>query len=198
MVSYLESHDLIYHDFDLRADSGKSKPLAARQLDYPVFHDLMLNGHNGCIINSGVCVKKSILIKAGGVSEDRLLISVEDADLWLKISRITDRFKYVPRRLGAYFLDGGNITMYDQKMIDKLQYLFKLHVPFLENESLKKSATNTNNYHLGRIRQKMGNSKEALKLHRTSLGSPNFKIAIRSLYWIIYIYWKLKIIRNKV
>ena len=138
MVSYLESHDLIYHDFDLRADSGKSKPLAARQLDYPVFHDLMLNGHNGCIINSGVCVKKSILIKAGGVSEDRLLISVEDADLWLKISRITDRFKYVPRRLGAYFLDGGNITMYDQKMIDKLQYLFKLHVPFLENESLKK------------------------------------------------------------
>ena len=197
MVSYLESHDLIYHDFDLIYDSGKSKPLAARQLDYPVFHDLMLNGHNGCIINSGVCVKKSMIIKAGGVSEDRLLISVEDADLWLKISRITDRFKYVPRRLGLYFLDGGNITIYNQKMIDKLQHLFKLHVSFLGNENLKKSAANTNNYHLGRIRQKMGNSTEALKLHRTSLRSPNFRIALRSLYWIIHIYWKLKIIRNK-
>ena len=197
MVPYLEDYDLIYHDFDLIPESGKSRPLISRQLKSPVFHDLMLNGHNGCIINSGVCVKKSLVEKAEGVSEDRTLISVEDADLWLKISRITNRFKYVPKRLGLYFLDGGNITMYNQQMLDKLQYLFDLHVPFLENEILKNSAAKTNNYHLGRIRQMMGNSKEALKLHRSSLRSPNFKIALRSLYWIFFIYWKLKIARIK-
>ncbi len=198
MIPYLENYDLIYHDFDLISASGKAKPLAARQLGFPVFQDLMLKGHNGCIINSGVCAKKSMIIKAGGVSEDRLLISVEDADLWLKISRITDRFKYVPKRLGLYFLDGGNITMYNQNMIDKLQYLFEIHIPFLTTESLKKSAAKTNNYHLGRIRQIMGNSREALKLHRSSLGSPNYKIALRSLYWIFFIYWKLNTVRNKV
>lgn len=197
MVSYMGDYDLIYHDFDLINDSEKSKPLTARQLYCPVFRDLMLKGHNGCIINSGVCVRKEIILKAGGISEDRILISVEDADLWLKISRITDRFKYVPKRLGMYFLDGGNITMYNQQMIDKLQYLFDLHVPFLENDRLKKAAAKTNNYHLARIRQMMGNSKEALKLHQSSIGSPNIKLAMRSFFWIFYIYWKFKILRSK-
>jgi glycosyltransferase involved in cell wall biosynthesis len=190
MVSYLGNYDLIYHDFDLVNDSGKPKPLRARQLHQPVFEDLMLKGHNGCIINSGVCVRKSILLKAGGVNEDRMLISVEDADLWLTIARITDRFKHVPKCLGMYFLDGGNITVYNQRMIDKLQYLFDLHAPFLGSDRLKKSAAKTNNYHLARIRQMMGNSKEALKLHQSSLGSPNIKLALRSFYWIFYICWK--------
>jgi glycosyltransferase involved in cell wall biosynthesis len=195
-VPYLENYDLIYHDFDLVSDSGKPKPLKARQLHYPVFEDLMLKGHNGCIINSGVCVRKTTLIKAGYVNEDRILISVEDADLWLKIARITDRFKHLPKRLGMYFLDGGNITIYNQQMIDKLEYLFDLHAAFLKNDRLKISAARTNNYHLARIRQMMGNSKEALKLHHSSLGSPNIKLAVRSFYWIFYIYLRSKISRS--
>jgi hypothetical protein len=43
----------------------------------------------------------------------------------------------------------------------------------------------------------MGESKEALKLYRSSLGSPNPKIALRSFFWIFWVYWKLKIIRAK-
>lgn len=193
MLPWLEDYDLIHHDFDLVSENGKSRPLHSRQLKAPVFEDLMIKGHNGCIINSGICVRKTIIEKAGMLSEERSLIGVEDADLCLKMARISDRFKYVPRHLGAYFLDGGNITRYNQKMIEQLQLLFDLHAPFLRKKRLKGLAGRTHHYHLGRIRQIMGQSEEALKHYRSSLGSPNHKIALRSLFWI----WKLKILRAK-
>ncbi len=193
MLSYLEDYDLIYHGFDLISANGKSRPLASRQLKAPVFEDLMIKGHNGCIINSGVCVRKEILIKAGGMGEDRLLIGIEDADCWLKIARISNRFKYVPLQLGKYFLEGGNITTYNQQMIDRLEYLFNLHAPFLKKKKLQELAARTNSYHLGRIRQTMGQTNEALQLYHSSLGSPNLTIALRSLYWIMRYHFIKKI-----
>jgi glycosyltransferase involved in cell wall biosynthesis len=191
ILPYMKEFDLIYHDFDLINDAGKSKPLHSRQLEYPVFEDLMLKGHNGCIFNSSVCVRKKILQDAGGFSENRILIGVEDADMWLRVSRYTNRFKHIPQRLGMYFLNGGNLTTYDQIMIDKLQHVFNIHAPYLRDENLIALATRTNNYHLGRIRRIMGDSKEALKLYRSALGSPNNIISFRSLFWIVFLYGKL-------
>jgi glycosyltransferase involved in cell wall biosynthesis len=185
MLPYLNDFDLLYHQFILITSTGKSRTLSSRQLKKPVFQDLMLNGHNGCIINSGVSVRKTLLQKAGGFSEESILVSVEDADLWLRIARLTDRFKYVPESLGVYYLDGGNITAYNAGMLEKLQFLFNKHAPHLNNTKLIQKASFTNNYHLGRIRQQMGNSKEALRLYRSSIKSPNKTIALRSAYWII-------------
>ena len=192
MLLHLDGSDLIYHGVDLIDDSGKSKPLISRQLKYPVFQDLMLKGHNGRIINSSVCARKEIIEKVDGLSENRLLIGVEDADLWLKISRYTERFKYISKRLGTYHLEGENLTLYNQNMIDKLQLLFNLHAPYLPNDVMRNLAGKTNNYHLGRIRRIIGDSKNALKLYRSALGSPNHDIAFRSFFWIIFLYCRIK------
>jgi glycosyltransferase involved in cell wall biosynthesis len=191
IIPFLDMHDLIYHDFILMLPSARTKSLVSRQLKSPVFNDQLLYGHNGCIINSGVCVRKNIIQKAGGFCEDRLLIGVEDADLWLKISRITNRFKYVPVQLGCYFMDGGNITVYDKTLISKLEYLFNLHCHYLGDEHLIEQARRTNDYQLGRINEKIGNYSKALALHTSSLKSPNKKLAVRSIFWICYL--KLKI-----
>ncbi len=191
MLHYINNYDLIYHDFDLVMDSGKSRPLRSRQLAYPIFEDLMLKGHNGCIFNSGVCVKKKIIEEAGGFSEDRLLIGVEDADMWLRVSRYTDRFKHIDESLGMYFLDGGNLTTYNQVMIDKLQFVFNLHAPYLRDHKMIKQAGRTNDYHLARIKRIMGHSKEALKLYRSALHSPSSNITLRSFFWIVFLYGKL-------
>lgn len=191
IIPFLIGFDLIYHDFNLVGPSGKLRPMTSRQLKPPVFNDQMLNGHNGCIINSGVCIRKSIVEKVGGVSEDRQLIGVEDADLWLRIARITDLFKYIPLQLGYYHLDGGNLTIYNNTMINKLQYLFSIHSPYLQNNRLISQAKKTNDYHAGRIKEMMGNYREALVLHISSLKSPSKKLAIRSIFWIVYLYGKL-------
>jgi glycosyltransferase involved in cell wall biosynthesis len=190
MLPHLPDYDVLYHDFDLTDNSGRRKKIISRQLKNPVFQDLMLNGHNGCIINSGACVKREILERVGGVNEDPLLVGVEDADLWLKVSRITNRFKHISVQMGMYFLDGGNITTYDQKMYDKLQYLFHLHASCLPNESKRDMAGRTNNYHLARIKQSMGQPDQARKLFYSSLRAPTFKLAMRSACWLLFLYTK--------
>ncbi|HZE84802.1 MAG TPA: glycosyltransferase family 2 protein [Puia sp.] len=191
-VACRDKYDLIYHAFDLRTATGKLTPLTARSLKKPVFRDLMLNGHNGCIINSGVCVRKTMLQLAGGFSEDPALIGVEDADCWLKISRMTDAFKYIPDRLGTYYLDGGNITVYNRTLFDKLLFLFDSHSPFLGDASAITRAGRTNAYHLGRIMHIMGNIREARGLYFSALRSPNPRLVIRALAWILFIYCKQK------
>ena len=197
LIPWLERNDLIYHAFDLITASGRSTPLtAARPLKKPVFRDLMLNGHNGCIINSGVCVRKTVLERAGRFSEDPSLIGVEDADCWLKVSRMTDAFKYLPDRLGVYYLDGGNITVYDRTLFDKLLFLFDSHSPFLEDPSAITRAARTNNYHLGRIMHRTGDLKAAQQLYHSALRSPNHRLAVRALAWTLFIHWKQKTFRS--
>jgi glycosyltransferase involved in cell wall biosynthesis len=195
MLPYLPEHDLLYHAFTLVKAPGRSSALTARQLKKPVFRDLMVFGHNGCIINSGVCVRKKILQRAGGFSEDPSLVGVEDADAWLKVARLTNAFKYIPEQLGSYYLDGGNITVYNRQLFDKLAYLFTVHSPFLENPSTIARAARTNDYHLGRIMQMTGDLDKARELYHSSLRSPNRRLAARSLVWLLLIAWKQKTVR---
>ncbi len=192
MLPYLKSHDLIYHGFEIVMSSGKRKPLTSRSLKKPVFKDLMLNGHNGIIINSGVCVRKSLLDQAGGFSEDKTLVGVEDADCWLKVARLTNAFKYLPEYLGTYYLDGGNITVYNRRLADKLSFLFDCHSPYLGDSVTINRAARTNNYHLGRIMHMTGDFRKARELYSSSLRSPNHRLALRSLIWLLFISLKQK------
>lgn len=181
---YLNDYDLIYHDFHLADQNGLQKRLRSRNLYPPIFQDLMLQGHNGCIINSGVCVSKAIFQAAGGFSEEKGLIGVEDTDLWLKISRLTEHFFYLDKPLGYYYLEGNNLTVYNQQMIDKLNLLFQKHAPLLPKADFRTLALRTHHYHLGRIYFKMKDYSTALRMHYSSIGSPNPKLLARSIYWI--------------
>ncbi|MBM9577296.1 glycosyltransferase [Leptospira sp. 201903070] len=112
-VSILESKnfDLIYHDlyhvnsFNQFFHFRKEK---TRNLEKPVFQDLILNG-NG-INNSSVVVRKSIVDEVGGLDEDPDLVAGEDFDLWIRVSRKTDRFYRIKECLGYYWVGGGNLT----------------------------------------------------------------------------------------
>jgi glycosyltransferase involved in cell wall biosynthesis len=187
ILPYTDRYDVVYHDFEFVSDEKKKKPLRSRQLGTDVFKELMLQGHNGVIINSGICARKVLVQQCGSLSENRELIGVEDADLCLRLARVTNRFKHIPKNLGTYFLDGGNLTVYNQKMIRKLECLFDLHAPYLKKKSLIALARKTNDYHLGRIYQRTGNTKAALRSYLSSIGSPNLKLCFRSVFWISYL-----------
>jgi glycosyltransferase involved in cell wall biosynthesis len=101
--------DVVYHDADIFTPKGKRFfQMKARKISRPAFADLMTRGD--AIITSGACVRRSILDSVGLFSEDCDLVSVEDYDLWLRISLTTDRFIHLPQALGAYWVGAGNIS----------------------------------------------------------------------------------------
>lgn len=103
--------DLVYHDL-WKANTHsigriKSK-IRTRTLKSPIFKDLLLYG-NG-IINSSVVIRKSILEKAGLISENKADFAWEDFEYWLRISTITENFSRIKECLGFYWVGGGNVS----------------------------------------------------------------------------------------
>jgi glycosyltransferase involved in cell wall biosynthesis len=103
--------DVVYHDMFLVSRPRQKifwKKARTRNLVTPVFNDLLLNGN--ALVNSGVVVRKKLLIEINGLSENSDLIATEDYDCWLKISKLTNRFTRISQPLGYYWTGGGNVS----------------------------------------------------------------------------------------
>ena len=104
--------DLVYHDLykisKLPIAAKKHKRISSRPLSCPVFVDLLTNGNT--IWNSSVVVRRSFLEKVGGFSEEKDLVGSEDFDGWLRISKLSEKFKRLESVLGYYWYGGGNLT----------------------------------------------------------------------------------------
>jgi len=105
-----ERVDFIYHKLEIVYDKFKSflkrKKVVGRQLNKPILNDLLISEiHKGSAIgNSSVMVRRSMLIKIGGISENKNLVASEDFNTWLRIAQITDKFKYLNNTLGYYLV----------------------------------------------------------------------------------------------
>ncbi len=159
--------------------------MRGRKLSSTPFVDLMVKGNT--LINSSVVVKKTIVNNVGGLNEDPSLISVEDFDLWLKISRITNKFVYIPRSLGKYWRGDENISKISEKRILQTKTCFNQHISFLTSEDRKQHELFLS-YSTGRFKQKMGCHDDALKLFKTSCKSCYLRIKLRSICHIMMIY----------
>lgn len=107
----VQGADVVYHDLFLVTRSDQRifwRKERTRRLKPPVFRDLLVNGN--ALNNSSVVVRKSIFQKIGGMSEDIALVAMEDYDAWLRAAKFTEKFKRVPRTLGYYWANGGNIS----------------------------------------------------------------------------------------
>lgn len=103
--------DFIYHDMQIKSADGhlNGKNIISRQLKKPVLKDLLINGN--IIINSSVLVRKKLLKKIGGICEHKKLIAAEDYNTWLKISKLTNKFLYLPCTLGYYSKHNQNLSI---------------------------------------------------------------------------------------
>lgn len=176
---HLNSADIIYHDLDVYNNISE-KPISclhSRQLTDNPFTDLMLN--NNALFNSSVVVKKSILDGIGGISEDKELISIEDSDCWLKISKITKKFFYLSKSLGAYWLE-SNISR-TIKHAHSLEALWRKHINDLKTDKDKKFVTRTLRYSQARIYQINKQYITALKLYFQA-GSVPFTRLFKYIY----------------
>ncbi len=110
-----ENVDFLYHKLDIVRDIPKRfgrLNVKSWQVHSPVSIDLLLRGN--AIANSSVVVRRSVLEKAGRISEDLKLISAEDYNTWLRVSLLTDRFNYIAITLGYYSIHGNNISTHNK------------------------------------------------------------------------------------
>ena len=124
--------DVVYHDLFSVTRPGQRlfwRKRRARDLQRPVFDDLLLNGNGVCNVSS--VVRKTVLDVIGGQSEERDLIGVEDYDTWLRIAKVTERFHRIPHTLGYYWSGGGNITSTDRS-VRQLEALERRYASALE------------------------------------------------------------------
>lgn len=133
---FREGTDLIYHDlkvvFENTAKSSK-KSIKSRKLRKPVFKDLIINGNT--IATSSVVVRSSILRKVNGMNESMDMVGIEDFNAWLKISQITDGFKFVSKDLGFYRVHDQNNSNYGKFRIPIAAFMEFL--PLLTAKELK-------------------------------------------------------------
>jgi len=111
--------DFIYHKLEIIYDKSKSplnrKRHIGRQLNKPILHNLLTSQieEGNAIGNSSVLVRKDMLIRIGGISENRDLVASEDFNTWLRVAEITDQFKYIKKKLGYYLVHDNSAQKRD-------------------------------------------------------------------------------------
>ena len=111
--------DFIYHKLEIIYDKSKSllnrKRYIGRQLNKPILHNLLTSQieEGNAIGNSSVLVRKDILIRIGGISENRDLVASEDFNTWLRVAELTDQFKYIKEKLGYYLVHDNSAQKRD-------------------------------------------------------------------------------------
>jgi len=111
-VKYLEKgYDIIYHDLFLVRSYNQRfffRKTKSRKLLTPIFDDLISKGN--ALNNSSVVVRGDIFKKINGFSEENKFIAIEDFDGWLRMAKLTNKFKRIPKTLGYYWIGGGNTS----------------------------------------------------------------------------------------
>lgn len=114
--------DLVYHNLEVKYKNSnflfKKEYYKGRQLKKPILIDLLESGitKGNAIGNSSVVVRKNILNKIGGISENIELVGSEDYNTWLRVARITNQFKYLDKNLGYILIHDNNTSKKDMSI----------------------------------------------------------------------------------
>lgn len=161
--------DVVYHDLYTVRSSDQVRfedYIVSTAPQHPMFVALLCTGMS--IPNSSVVVRKDLLNRIGGISEDCELISVEDYDTWIRLSRLTEKFQRIPECLGYYWIGGGNISMASPKQVDRIRALYAIYLNELPVES-RKIASGFLAYRIGRIARQYADYVLAAENLRTAL-----------------------------
>jgi glycosyltransferase involved in cell wall biosynthesis len=177
--------DLVYHDLFMVRSAGQSRfdeRIVSTHPRQPMFVSLLCTGMS--IPNSSVVVRRDLLIRIDGISEDRDLISVEDYDTWIRLARLTEKFVRVPECMGYYWFGGGNISAASPRQIFRIKALYAQYLGELPAEH-RRRAEGFLAYRIGRIAQMHGDFETATDSLMTALRSSiDFAYRLKAGYWL--------------
>jgi len=128
-----KGYDLVYHDMYLHQRSHQlfyKKTGYTRDLGNNVFTDLINNGP--AFPTSSVVVKKKIFEDVGNFSENPELITWEDYDAWIKISKKTNSFIKLSETLGYLGIGNDNYLKID----NRIKNIFSFSEKYLNKSNL--------------------------------------------------------------
>lgn len=127
-MAALRAADMVYHDLYLVRSAGQRihwRRVRTRNLRRPAFDDLLVGGN--AITTSSVVVRRELMNSIGGFSEDPMLVSWEDYDAWLRLSKLTEKFAKVDGVHGYYWVGGGNMTS-AERTVRNLSYFKRMYI----------------------------------------------------------------------
>ena len=101
--------DAVCHGMWVRKDGVLDKKFTPTQPDHDLYETLLFKG-NFTIWTSTVMIKKQCLKKFGVFSEDPVLVTAEDYDLWLRLAKNKIRWIVLPQILGEYTIHRMNAS----------------------------------------------------------------------------------------
>ncbi len=188
-----EKVDFIYHDLELVNTNSKfffsRKRFKGRELKKPVLKNLLVGMINEgtAICNSSVIVRKNILIKIGGISENKNLAASEDFNTWLRIAQITDQFKYLKKKLGYYLIHDASAQNKDLSIPHKEAVIDFMN---LFNSSQKLNFEVKLKYMSACYKALKNHNSEARIDFMFVIKNGSFNLKLRSLLKIIFMIFK--------
>ena len=175
--------DFIFHDCDVFTKTGKrAVKKKGRPFERSAFVDLMTKGNP--IITSSACIRRVLLEQTDGFREDRMLIAIEDYELWLRLARLTDRFLYLPEALGVYWMDGENISEYTERYLERETAVNRGYIGFLDPPD-RREAELLLSYKIGIAKSQLGQFGESKGCFLKAMKSGRLKIRTYALIYYI-------------
>jgi len=106
-----KGYDVLYHDLRIVSKEGQRfffRRAKSRKLGTNAYRNLIAEGN--ALPNSSVVVRKILVDRVGGLSEDHDKIAWEDFDLWLRLAAANAAFYKIHGAYGYYWLGGGNVS----------------------------------------------------------------------------------------
>lgn len=192
-LNYIDKYDMIYHNMYIYTDfQNKSykKILKGRKLnEKEPYIDQLLNG-NACI-NSSLVIRKSVIDNIGYISEDNMLVGVEDFDYELNIMKYTQNICFINKSLGLYYI-GPSGYSFSEKQANRMEYVYKKHLAGITNQDIKNEILYRLSYRQARIFQLHRNYTEADKKFKLAIKSHSLYYVLRSLLFLTIIRLKRK------
>ena len=105
-----DSFDIFYHKMKvIRANNYLNFSKIGRSPKFKNLHQSLLQQGN-FIPNSSVIISRSAFNDIGNLSEDKNKVTWEDFDYWIRLSSKTNRFKFINKTLGYYWIGTENNT----------------------------------------------------------------------------------------
>ncbi len=129
--------DFVYHSLYFSRNSKINflrTSVPSRQLRKPIFIDLLY--FSSPIPTSSVVLRKELMSKINGFSEDPKLVGSEDYDAWLRCSQYTDSFKHINKKFGCYTIGLDSMTNINRniKSIYHLSSQYLYHLKLTQNQ----------------------------------------------------------------
>jgi len=175
--------DLVYHNVEIVTEQPRilrRKITKYWQVKPPVLIDLLVRG--SVIVTSSAVVRANLLKRLNGMNESPDMVAAEDYNTWLRISQLTDGFRYVSKKLGFYQLHNQGVSQKDMSI--PVQHAVVDFIDVLNPAQKKKFLANLR-YTKGRFEFLAGNTAIAKQNLLFSLRHGQLSIKLKSAIMLI-------------